>query len=352
MRPVTPNQAEVTVIIPNWNGEWMLRRCLASLRKTEYLSFQTLVVDNASTDSSVSMMQTEFPEVRFCLSETNLGYAGGCNLGVRRSSSPFVVFLNNDAEVNPGWLGPLMEVMKDEKAAAVQPKVHSIKDRNRFDYCGAAGGEMDIFGYPFARGRLFHVMETDEGQYDSARSIFWATGAVCLLRRSALDRVGLLDDTFFAHMEEIDLCWRLHLAGYAVRAATDSVVYHQTGGTLDQESLRKMVLNHRNSLIMICKNYQWQTISWVLPIRILLEIMTFFGFLMKGQPRRSLAVILGFSGALGMWRSVLNGRENVKRLRKQSDSAILSRLYHGSVALDFFMLGIRKASQLRLPRYE
>lgn len=284
--------SRVTIIIPHWNGESVLRRCLDSLKLTRYKAYTILLVDNGSTDNSVKMVAAEFPEVKIVASAENLGFAGGCNLGIMCAETPYVVLLNNDTVVTGGWLETLVKAAdKMPDAAALQPKLRSIADPERFDYCGAAGGEMDIFGYPFARGRLFEYIEVDESQYDTGRELFWATGAACLLKCDALRVTGLLDAAYFAHMEEIDLNWRFLLAGYSVRFVPDSVVYHQTGGTLAQDSIRKMVLNHRNSLITLLKNCEIATLLWMLPARLLLEAVTIGGSLLTGRPNGLLQLL-------------------------------------------------------------
>jgi GT2 family glycosyltransferase len=339
---------KVTVVIPHWNGEEILRRCLLSLKKSRYRDFQILIVDNGSSDNSVNMVKAEFPDVSLIESPVNLGFAAGCNLGIRSSESPYVLLLNNDTEVDPGWLGPLVQTAEsDLKAAAVQPKMLSIYDRRRFDYCGAAGGEIDIFGYPFARGRLFNTMEIDDGEYDQKREIFWSTGAATLFKRSVLEKTGLFDDGFFAHMEEIDLDWRIQWTGYRIVFEPDSVVYHQTGGTLNEQQLKKMVLNHRNNLLMLLRNHTWITLLWLFSIRLLLEMSTLGFSLISGQWKRSLAIVIGFFSVLLNWKIVVRGRNQVSKIRCISEGKLLHRMYRGSVALAYFLRGVRSIRQLK-----
>jgi len=337
----------VTVVIPHWNGVKILRRCLTSLKKTVYPDYAVLLVNNGSTDGSRGMVARDFPDVSIVDSPTNVGFAAGCNLGIRHSASPYVVLLNNDTEVTPEWLGFMVEAAdRDVSVAAVQPKMLSFTDRQRFDYCGGAGGEMDLFGYPFAWGRLFDSIESDEGQYDAEKQVFWASGAATLLRRSALDKVGLLNEAFFAHMEEIDLNWRFQWAGYRIQFVPSSVVYHQTGATLGKERLRKMVLNHRNNLLMILRNHTIGTLLWLFPLRLILEGMTFFASFLIGQPKRALAVLGGLFGVLIHWKNGMEGRKMVNTIRSVPEGVLLHRMYRGSVALAYFLFGIRKASDL------
>ncbi len=339
---------KVTIVIPHFNGEVILRRCLLSLQETFYSDYEVLVVDNGSSDSSIKMVKADFPEVHIKTSKTNLGFAAGCNLGIITSKSPYVVLLNNDTEVTPDWLGLMVNVMDaDPTVAAVQPKMLSFHDRKRFDYCGGAGGEIDIFGYPFALGRIFDSLEVDNGQYDtSPHRVFWATGAATLLRRSALDKVGLLEETFFAHMEEIDLDWRLQWAGYKVAVVPSAVVYHQTGGTLNQNDFHKMVLNHRNNLLMILRNHTLVTLLWLFPLRLILETTTLITSPFAGDPKRVLAILKGFWGVLTCWKSVVRGRKIVQSIRVIPEEVLLHRMYRGSIALAYFLKGIRRASDI------
>jgi GT2 family glycosyltransferase len=340
---------KTAVIIPHCGGKVMLCRCLASLERSFDRGFEIVLVDNGSTDGSVAEAIRVFPGIRVIWSETNLGFAGGCNLGIGRTDNPYVVLLNDDAEVHSGWLGPLVRKMEsDLTVAAVQPKMLSIQDPGRFDYCGAAGGELDVFGYPFARGRLFETIEFDVGQYDgfAPPDVFWATGAAVLLRRSALDRVGLLDESFFAHMEEIDLDFRLHWAGYRIAFEPGSVVYHQTGGTLGQESYKKMALNHRNSLLTLLKNHTVPALCWLFPMRLLLEAVTFFSSLLTGKWKRAAAVPAGLAGVVTHWETVIQGRKQVASVKVQPEGQLLHGMYRGSAALAYYLFRVRTAEQL------
>lgn len=329
---------KIAIVIPHYSGGGMLRRCLRSLRKTVYRDFEIVVVDNGSQDRSVNEAVEVFPEIRIVRSPVNLGFAGGCNLGIRSSKSPFVILFNDDAEADPGWLGPMVRAMEaDSRIAAVQPKVRSMRNRRFFDYSGAAGGEMDLFGYPFARGRLFNSIEEDLGQYDLPKNIFWASGAAVLLRRSAVNRVGLLDETFFAHMEEIDQDFRFHWAGYRVIVEPKSVVYHQSGGTLGGEHLRKMVLNHRNSLTVLLKNLTVETLCWIFPIRLTLEMLTFFSSLAKGDWKRAVAVPAGIFGVVRCFNHIVRVRKRAVPIRVVPEGQILHQLYRGSVAIEHFL---------------
>ena len=337
----------VTIVIPHYNGEALLRRCLHTLRDTAYTEYDVVVVDNGSEDNSRTMIREEFPEVLLVESRVNLGFAGGCNLGIQATMSPFVVLLNNDTEVEPGWLDPLVETMESNPArAAVQSKLLSLQDRKKFDYAGASGGEMDVFGYPFTWGRIFDFIEHDTGQYDEPRSVFWASGAAVMLRRSALEKVGCLDESFFAHFEEIDLAWRLHWAGYTVMVEPRSVVFHRTASTLSTGRLRKMVLNHRNSLLVLLKNLPLAWMFCILPLRLMLEGFSIIASFFIGQPKRAAAVLLGLSGIIPLWPTVLRGRKRVTRIRTVSEASMLNFLYRGSIVFDYYIRKKKTVPQL------
>ncbi len=336
----------VTVIIPHWNGEGILRRCLLSLRRTRGVRFRALVVDNGSGDGSAAMVRREFPEAGLVQSPKNLGFAGGCNLGLRHADTPYAALLNNDAEAEPDWLRRLVAALDaDADLAAAAPKMMSLDRPGRFDYSGAAGGEMDWFGFPFCRGRIFDTVEEDRGQYDSGGPVFWATGAACLLRMSALDRAGLLDESFFAHMEEIDLAWRLQAAGYGIAVVPSAIVRHQSGGTLGSERMRKMILNHRNSLMMLIKNLPAAHLAWILPVRLFLESAAACGSLVIGQPKRFWAVPAAAAAVIGRLPSVVRARRDTQA--RAPGAGMPRALYRGSIVWDYYVRGARRACDLR-----
>ncbi len=252
---------KTAVVILNWNTEGFLRDFLPGLLHSVKLTegAEVIVADNASTDGSQRLMKEEFPEVRTLIFDSNLGFTGGYNEAFRRlmadGKPEYFLLMNSDIEVPEGWLKPLVEWMDSHPdCGACAPKLHSWQDREMFEYAGAAGGYIDRFGYPFCRGRILKKVEKDEGQYDSPADVFWATGACLLVRSSAYRSLGGLDERFFAHMEEIDLCWRMQLRGWKVTVVPDSVVYHVGGGTLPATSPFKLFLNYRNNLLMLEKN--------------------------------------------------------------------------------------------------
>jgi GT2 family glycosyltransferase/ubiquinone/menaquinone biosynthesis C-methylase UbiE len=337
----------VSVIIPHQAGAEVLVHCLQALTQDRSNpDIEIIVVDNASKDGSVEEAQARFPSIQVLGLEENQGFAGGCNRGIEASRGAYVLLLNDDTEVEPGCLAGLVRVAEaNPDVGACQPKIRSLRERALFEYSGAAGGLMDLYGYPFSRGRLMGHVEADKGQYDDFAEVFWASGVCMLMRRSALDVAGLFDETFFAYMEEIDLSWRLQLQGYHVVYVPTSVVYHIGGYSLDQRVLKRMYLNHRNSVIMLIKNYSARSLLWILPVKLFLELFILFGALLR-NPRRSRAVIMSFGWLLSHVPTVLRLRFTVQRSRRVPDREIFTRLYHGMAPLWYFVFGIRRVTDL------
>ncbi len=276
---------KVAVIILNWNGEKLLQEFLPSvIRNTNPEIGKVIVVDNASSDGSATMMHTMFPEVEYIQFDNNYGFAGGYNRAIAMQGEEIVVLLNSDVEVSEGWLEPLVDLLeKDHNVVAVQPKIKAYKDKKCFEYAGACGGFIDYLGFPFCRGRILGTLETDEGQYNDVREVFWCSGAALCIRREAYMQVGGLDERFFAHMEEIDMCWRLRNAGRKLNVCPDSVVYHLGGGSLPMDHPRKLFLNYRNNLLMLYKNLsrcEWKRVCWQ---RWFLDCAAMLMFLFKGE---------------------------------------------------------------------
>ncbi len=287
MTPTPPASTlpPVAVIILNWNGRDLLRRFLPSVTaNTPGALARVIVADNGSTDGSVEMLAAEFPQVEVLAFTENHGFAEGYNLALQRTGYRYTVLLNSDVEVTPGWLEPLYRYMEtNPHVAAVQPKIMSYTDRTSFEYAGACGGYLDRHGYPYCRGRLFATVEHDEGQYDTPAQVDWASGAALMVRTALYQEAGGLDAGFFAHMEEIDLCWRLRLMGYTLAAVPASTVYHLGGGSLPASSPRKTYLNFRNSLLMLHKNLPEPARSRILLRRRLLDTLAFGQFVLTGR---------------------------------------------------------------------
>lgn len=328
----------VAIIILNWNGEKLLREFLPSVVKNTNADLgRVVVVDNHSTDGSWRCLEQEFPDVERVLFEENFGFAGGYNRAIEMIEAEYVVLLNSDVEVAPGWLEPLVAVLdRDEKVAAVQPKILAYRDKNKFEYAGAAGGYIDYLGFPFCRGRVMDTTEQDYGQYDDEVDVFWATGASLCIRRDVYRAVGGLDEAFFAHMEEIDLCWRLKNGGYTLKVVPSSVVYHLGGGSLPMNHPRKLFLNYRNNLLMLHKNLCAKQRKKIFFARVLLDTMAGGLFLLKGQWSNTRSVIRAYKAF----------REMRKVYPVPERSVSLSGIYPRSIVLDYFLRGKKKFSDL------
>jgi GT2 family glycosyltransferase len=341
-----------SVVIPNYNGLIYLQDCFNSLRKSNYPNLEIILVDNGSTDESVAFVEQNFPEVKIIRSDTNLSYSGGSNLGIQHATGKYVVLLNNDTEVTPGWLNPLLEEFEsDSQLAACQPKILSMSDHAMFEYAGAAGGFMDRLGYPFLRGRIFDTLEKDDGQYDDPIDLFWTSGAAMAIRKQVLDESGLLDEGFVLHMEEIDLCWRMHLLGYRLRIRPDAVIYHHGGGTLGAEKMSKMYYNHRNSIFMLFKNYSLKRLLLIFPIRFLLDMALIMKSALALDWKRAFAVINAYLWLITHPRLLLRKRRDTQELRRIGDRDIDPYLLGGSLVLRYYLLRKKTFTEMwRVPR--
>jgi len=275
---------KVAVVILNWNGRFFLEKFLPSVYNSDYPNVEFIVGDNGSTDDSVAFVTENFPSVRVVRNDRNLGFAGGYNAVLKRVDADYFVLLNSDVEVTPNWISPVIELLESQPdMAAAQPKIRSYYQRDRFEHAGAAGGFIDQYGFPFCRGRLLHIVEPDNGQYDDPCEVFWASGAAFFIKRKCWEEVGGFDADFFAHMEEVDLCWRLRLAGYRIGYCPNAVVYHVGGGTLATSNPRKTYLNFRNSLYMMQKNLPFARACWVIFARMWIDLVALFHFLFQAK---------------------------------------------------------------------
>ncbi len=284
-------EKRISVVILNYNGAEMLRRFLPSVIEHSPEA-EVIVADNASTDNSIEVMRNTFPSVRLIELDKNYGFADGYNKALREITNQYYLLLNSDVEVTAGWLAPLLTFMDSNKdVAACQPKLLNYKEKHLFEYAGGAGGFIDRYGYPFCRGRIFDTIEQDNGQYDSMCDLFWATGASLMIRSDDYWSAGGLDGTFFAHMEEIDLCWRLRSRGRRIVCLPESTVYHVGGATLAKSNPRKTFLNFRNNLLMLYKNLPPKELSSVMLRRSLLDYIAAAKFLLSGNIADFKAVI-------------------------------------------------------------
>ncbi len=282
---------KIAVVILNWNGKQLLEQFLPSV--VQFSPEATVyVADNASTDDSVSFVQANFPTVSLVVNATNTGYAGGYNEALQHIEADVYALVNSDIEVTENWLQPIIKTFQSEPTTAIiQPKILDFKKKKYFEYAGAAGGYIDQYGYPFCRGRIFDTLEKDNGQYDSNQEIFWASGACFFIRSSVYKELDGFDTSFFAHQEEIDLCWRAINKGHSIKYLFESKVYHVGGATLQQGNPRKTELNFRNSLLMLVKNLPKNKLYTVLFIRMILDGVAGIKFLCEGQPKHCAAVL-------------------------------------------------------------
>jgi GT2 family glycosyltransferase len=339
---MSPQQPSVAIVILNWNGQSFLQQFLPSVLASTYTNKTVVVADNASTDGSVDYLRTAWPGIRILQNPVNEGFAKGYNTALRQVQSDYYVLLNSDVEVTPGWIEPVVALMEsDPGIAACQPKLLAWHQQGQFEYAGASGGWIDSLGYPFSRGRVFDVCETDEGQYDDAVPCCWASGAALFVKAAVYHQVGGLDEYFFAHQEEIDLCWRMQRAGYKVYVQPQSVAYHVGGGTLPMGSPRKVYLNFRNNLVMLAKNLPLGSACWKLPLRMGLDAVAAWKELLGGNTRGFWAIAKAHYGFMA-W---LLGK-------KTAMSPPLPRamptggLYRGSVIWQYFLKKKRRFSEI------
>ncbi len=335
----------VSIIIVTWNALPLLKKCLPSVVATDYAPLEIVLADNASTDGSAEWVKAAYPGVKVVRHPENWAFCRGNNEAIPHATGDYIVLLNNDVAVTPGWLAPLVRAMdEDPSVAAVQPKLLQFTERDRFEYAGGAGGFIDRLGYPFTRGRLFFTLEPDEGQYDDRRDIFWATGAAVMFRRDALDRVGYLDEQFFMHMEEIDLCWRLQRAGYVIRAIPESEVYHIGGGSLPYGNARKTYYNFRNSLLMLYKNLPAARWRRVFPARLFVDALALGRALVTGRLDEFIAILRAYADAHGMSRAY-------KTQRPASLPPGAEPSYRGSIVFEYFLKKRRRFQDLPASRF-
>jgi len=331
---------KTAVVILNWNGKKFLEKFLPGVIEHSSPVADIIIADNDSSDDSIEYLEKNHPQVRIIRLNKNNGFAGGYNLALKEIKADYYILLNSDIEVTENWISPVIKMMeKDPSVAACQPKIRSYNEPDRFEYAGAAGGFIDKYGYPFCQGRLFQSLEKDEGQYDEAREVFWATGACMFVRSDVFHKIGGFDDDFFAHMEEIDFCWRAKNQGYKVMYIPDSTIFHIGGGTLPKKNSRKTYLNIRNNITMLYKNLEEDRLIRVIAARQVLDYIAAFKFLIDGGFRDMTAVI---KAHFYFW-------SNLSKLRKKREKIPhlkVSQIYWGNVVLQHYVH--RKKSFLQL----
>ena len=331
---------KTAVVILNWNGQALLQKFLPSvIRYTP--SAEVVVADNASTDDSLEWLAANYPEVTCIPMEVNRGYAGGYNEALSKIEADTIVLLNSDIEVTPNWLEPLTTHLNENPMVSIcQPKIRSYKEKSSFEFAGAAGGMIDFLGYPFCRGRIFNTVEIDSGQYDSEQDIFWASGACMVIRKKVFEELDGFDHNFFAHMEEIDLCWRALNSGHEIKYIPRSTVYHLGGATLDKSNPKKTYLNFRNNLSMIYKNLPGSHLIPVIGLRLILDGIAGIKFLLEGHPADTSAVIRAHFH--------FYGRVLSRKIKRGINVSSLPKVVHKkSILLEYYVLGRKKFSDLK-----
>ncbi|WP_443939139.1 glycosyltransferase family 2 protein [Pedobacter sp. MW01-1-1] len=335
--------ASVAVVILNWNGKRYLEQFLPGILLSKYNNLQIVVGDNASTDDSVAFLRNNFPSVKIIQNDINYGFAGGYNKVLAQVEADYFILLNSDVEVTPNWIQPVIDLMEsDAQIAAAQPKIKWYSDKSQFEYAGAAGGYLDRFSFPFCRGRIFNVYEQDNGQYNHSEEVFWASGAAFFIKSAYWREVGGLDADLFAHMEEIDLCWRLKNLDYKVMYCPDAEVYHVGGGTLQTENPFKTYLNFRNNLIIMQKNLPAADAVFRIFIRMCIDFVAWWHFLLSGKPAFTASV------SKGHWHFLTALFKTAKkRTSKQKAYFQHTGVYSNSVVWAFFIKKIKYFSDLK-----
>ena len=340
--------SKTAIVILNWNGLPFLQRFLTRLvRLSAAPDTHVWLADNGSTDGSAAWVEENIEDVEIIRFDSNHGYSGGYAKALEMIEADYYLLVNSDIEVTDGWLEPLLNFMKSNpNTAACQPKILSYNNKTQFEHAGAAGGFIDKYGFPFCRGRILHIAEADKGQYDEPAQIFWASGACILLRATAYREAGGLDPLFFAHMEEIDLCWRFNILGFKVFAIPESIVYHVGGGTLKYDSPGKTYLNFRNNLIMLYKNLPDQQFQKIMFVRKVLDGIAAVSFLIGGKPGH-------FSSVLRAHRDYYRSIAQLKKYRTDSTKSrkrvfpSAELMLNKSIIFLFYFKRIRRFSDIK-----
>jgi len=337
----------VSILIVNYNGLRFLQTMLDSLRNCTYSNLEIIFIDNCSTDNSIEFVKKNYPEVKIVENPENYMFARGNNEGIKIANGEIICLLNNDVEVDPGFIEPIIEVFEAHaNIGACQSKMLEMTDRSHLEYTGACGGYIDWAGYPFLRGRIMDRTEPDDGQYDEPAPLFWGSGACLFVRKEALEGSGLLDEEFELHMEEIDLCWRLRLAEWGIYSIPASKIWHHGGGTLNYNHPVKIYYNFRNNIFMLAKNLSTKSLIIRLPIRLALDAIAFVRSLLVMQFSMAFAILRAYGWLLSHIGLIFQKRKQVQRQRRAPDKKILDLMYPGSIVFEFFLLGKKRFSDL------
>jgi len=338
-----------TVAILNYNGEHYLESYLPTVLYSSSKLTNYTVIDNASTDGSIEYLEEWHPEVEIISLTKNYGFADGYNRGLKKVNTEYTVILNSDVIVEENWLDPILTMMNEDKEIGiVQPKILALEKKSEFEYAGAAGGWMDTLGYPFCRGRVFDTIEGDNGQYDSTEEIFWASGAAMVVRTKLFQKLGGFDKDYFAHMEEIDFCWRAKRAGHKAMVCHESVVYHLGGGTLDYGNPRKTYLNFRNNLNTLIKNESKSSLLWKFPLRLILDGVAGFKFMLSGNGASTMSIIKAHFAIYGGIAHTLRKRALYSRLIRENkiNHETKAGRYAGSILKAYYLQGKKTFAEI------
>ena len=331
----------VSIIIPHYNGKKLLHNCISSIYQNINIdNFETIVVDNASTDDSVKNIKDLFSDVVIVSNKENIGYSGGCNIGAQQAKGKYLIFLNNDTEHSDGWIEKLVDFLeKHPDTFAAQPKVLNINNKEYFDYAGGAGGFIDRFGFPYVKGRLFNTLEKDTGQYDEPSEIFWSSGAAMIVRSDIFNQLNGFDEVYFAYMEEIDLCWRAQALRYKIWSIPNAYVYHYGKQTIKENTVKSHYLNHRNSWILFLKNSFTFDYGILILKRLVLDWMALIYSVLTFDFTRFIAIIYA-----EIW--ILFSLIKIIKIRKNNHIIQLDNIYNKSIAIDYFIKRKKYFSQI------
>ncbi|WP_095075097.1 glycosyltransferase family 2 protein [Tenacibaculum jejuense] len=331
---------KTAVVILNWNGKKLLEQFLSSIINFSSDDATIYVADNASTDQSITFVKNNFPQVKIVANKFNGGYAKGYNDALQHIEADIYCLINSDVEVTQNWLTPIIETFKnDENTAIIQPKILDFKDKTKFEYAGAAGGFIDTLGYPYCRGRVFNCLETDTGQFDETSEIFWASGACFFIRSEVFHKLEGFDEDYFAHQEEIDLCWRAQNEGLSVKYVGNSTVYHVGGATLQESNPRKTYLNFRNSLLTALKNVPSKNLFLVIFMRLILDGVAGLKFIVELRPIHTWSIV---KAHFSFYKNLVKFTKKRKQIQRKSNYSI-----HTSVVWQHFVLQRKKFNTLK-----
>lgn len=341
------SKVKAAVVILNYNGRKFLERFLPNVISNSH-PHVVIVADNASTDDSIAFLKQNYPSIRIIETGGNFGYAEGYNNALKQVDAEYFILLNSDVEVSENWIDPVLHLMDaDVSIAACQPKIIDHAKHDTFEYAGASGGFIDKYGYPFCRGRIFNSLEKDHSQYENTLEVFWATGACLFVRSSAFNRVAGFDGRYFAHMEEIDLCWRLKNFGYKILVEPKSTVYHIGGGTLNKLSRQKTYLNFRNNLATFTKNHPSRFLFAKVFYRMILDGVAAFKFLLTGQAKHFFAVLHAHFVFYSWLPSILKERRSLRK--SEGFSYNFTHVYNGNIVWEYYIKGKKEFSDLKKP---